>query len=145
MKGGHTISEEETKAIIDRWWDEVWIKKNLAIADELLADNVVLHNFGVVVEGREAWRQSMTPFFTGFPDLNIPIEFTVAEGDKIAVRWTATGTHTGDFRGIAPTGKRINIAGVAIARVAGGKIVEMWSQPDTLGLLQQLGVILTAK
>jgi len=135
------MSVEETKDILDRWWDEVWIKKNLAIADELLVDNVVLHNFGVVVEGREAWKQSMTPFFIGFPDLNIPIEFTVTEGDKIAVRWTATGTHTGDFRGIAPTGKRVSFAGVAIARVVGGKIVEMWSQPDTLGLLQQLGVI----
>ena len=119
------MSVEEIKAILDRWWDEVWIKKNLTIADELLADNVVLHNFGVVVEGREDWKQTMTPFFTGFPDLNIPIEFTVAEGDKIVVRWTATGTHTGDFRGIAPTGKRISIAGVAIARVTGGKIVEM--------------------
>jgi predicted ester cyclase len=107
----------------------------------LLADNVVLHNFGAVVEGREAWKQTMTPFFTGFPDLDVPIEFTVAEGDKIAVRWRATGMHTGDFRAIAPTGKRISIAGVAVARVAGGKIVEIWSQPDTLGLLQQLGVI----
>ena len=83
------MSVEEIKAILDRWWDEIWVKKNLSIADELLADNVVLHNFGVVVEGREAWKQTMTPFFTGFPDLDIPIEFTVAEGDKIAVRWTA--------------------------------------------------------
>ena len=135
------MSVEEMKTILDRWWDEIWIKKNLSIADDLLADNVVLHNFGVVLEGREAWKETMTPFFTGFPDLDMPIEFTVAEGDKIAVRWTATGTHTGDFRGIAPTGKQINIAGVAVARIAEGKIVEIWSQPDTLGLLQQLGVI----
>ncbi len=137
------MSVEETKAIVEHFWDEVWNKKNFAIGDELLPDNVIVHNFGAVVEGREAWRQSMTPFVTGFPDLKLTVEFTITEEDKVAVRWTATGTHNGDFRGIAPTGKQINIAGVAIYRVAGGKIVEVWSQPDTLGLLQQLGVIPT--
>jgi len=138
------MSAEETKAIVERFWDEVWNKKNLAIGDELLPDNVVLHNFGAVVEGREAWKRSMTPFFTGFPDLDITLEFTITEEDKVAVRWTATGTHNGDFRGIAPTGKRVRISGVAIYRVAGGKIVEGWSQPDTLGLLQQIGAIPSA-
>ncbi len=137
------MSAEETKAIVERFWDEIWNKKNLKIVDELLLDNVVIHNFGAVVEGREAWRQSFTPFFTAFPDLKFTVELTIIEGDRMAVRWAATGTHTGDFRGIAPTGKQINIAGVAIYRVAEGKIVEGWSQPDTLGLLQQIGAIPT--
>ncbi len=137
------MSAEETKAIVERFWEEVWNKKNLKIVDELLPDNVVIHNFGAVVEGREAWRQSFTPFFTAFPDLKLTVELTIIEGDRMAVRWAATGTHTGDFRGIAPTGKQINIAGVAIYRVAEGKIVEGWSQPDTLGLLQQIGAIPT--
>ncbi len=137
------MSAEETKAIVERFWDEIWNKKNLKIVDELLLDNVVIHNFGAVVEGREAWRQSFTPFFTAFPDLKFTVELTIIEGDRMAVRWAATGTHTGDFRGIAPTGKQINIAGVAIYRVAEGKIVERWSQPDTLGLLQQIGAIPT--
>ena len=135
------MSAEETKAVVDRFWDEVWNKRNFDIGDELLPDNVVVHNFGVVVEGREAWRQTMTPFFAGFPDLKLTVDFTITEDDKVAVRWTATGTHNGDFRGIPPTGKPIKIAGVAIYRVAGGRIVEGWSQPDTLGLLQQIGVI----
>ena len=137
------MSAEETKAIVERFWEEVWNKKNLKIVDELLPDNIVIHNFGAVVEGREAWRQSFTPFFTAFPDLKFTVELTIIEGDRMAVRWAATGTHTGDFRGIAPTGKQINIAGVAIYRVAEGKIVEGWSQPDTLGLLQQIGAIPT--
>ncbi len=137
------MSAEETKAIVERFWEEVWNKKNLKIVDELLPDNIVIHNFGAVVEGREAWRQSFTPFFTAFPDLKLTVELTIIEGDRMAVRWAATGTHTGDFRGIAPTGKQINIAGVAIYRVAEGKIVEGWSQPDTLGLLQQIGAIPT--
>ena len=135
------MSAEEAKAIVDRFWDEVWNKKNLGIADELLADDVIVHNFATVVQGREAWRQSFAPFFTGFPDLTFTVEFTVSQGDRTVVRWMATGTHTGDFRNIAPTGKQIRIAGVAIYRVEGGKIVEGWSQPDTLGLIQQLGVL----
>ena len=137
------MSAEETKAIVERFWEEIWNKKNLKIVDELLHESVVIHNFGAVVEGREAWRQSFTPFFTAFPDLKFTVELTIIEGDRMAVRWAATGTHTGDFRGIAPTGKQINIAGVAIYRVAEGKIGEGWSQPDTLGLLQQIGAIPT--
>jgi steroid delta-isomerase-like uncharacterized protein len=135
------MSMEETKAIVERFWDEVWNKKNLAIVDELLPDNVIIHNFGAVVEGREAWKQSFTPFFAGFPDIKLTVEFPVTEGDKMVLRWTATGTHNGEFRGIPPTGKPVRIAGVAIYRVAEGKIVEGWSQPDTLGLLQQIGAI----
>ena len=137
------MSAEDTKAIVDRFWDEVWNKKNLTIADDLLPDNVILHNFDVVVEGRDAWRQTMTPFFIGFPDLSFTVEFTICEGDKVAVRYSVTGTHKGDFRGIAPTDKSIKISGVAIYRVTQGKIVEVWSQPDKLGLLQQIGAIPT--
>ena len=135
------MSTEENKDIVDRFWDEVWNKRNFDIADELLPDNVIVHNFGTVIEGREAWRQTMIPFFTGFPDLNLTVEFTITEEDKVAIRWTAAGTHNGEFRGIPPSGKPIKIAGVALYRVAGSKIVEGWSQPDTLGLLQQIGVI----
>jgi steroid delta-isomerase-like uncharacterized protein len=133
---------EEAQAVVERFWDEVWNKRNFAIGDELLPDNVIVHNFGAVVEGREGWRRSMEPFFTGFPDLRFTVEFRVAEGDKVAMRWTATGTHTGVFRGIAPTGKPINIAGAAIYRVSDGQIVEGWSHPDTLGLMLQIGATL---
>ncbi len=132
---------EHNRAIVERFLDEVWNKKNIAIADELLPDEVILHNFGAVAKGREAWRQTMGAFFKGFPDLTLTVEFTLADGDKVAARWTLTGTHTDDFRGIAATGKAVEIAGVAIGRVDGGRIVEIWSQPDTLGLLQQIGAI----
>ncbi len=132
----------DARAVVERFWDEVWNKHNFAIGDELLADNVVVHNFGAVVQGREAWRRTMEPFFAGFPDLRFTVEFTMAEGDKVVIRWAATGTHTGVFRGIAPTGRQVNFAGAAIYRVSEGHIVEGWSHPDTLGLLQQIGVSL---
>ena len=78
---------------------------------------------------------------TAFPDLNVKVEDQLAEGDKVATRWTTTGTHQGEFAGIPPTGKQGGVTGTTIARVVGGKIVEERSNWDTLGLLQQLGVI----
>ena len=135
------MSVEETRAVVDRFWDEVWNKRNFAIGDKLLTDDVVINNFNVISQGREAQRQSTPPFFSGFPDLTVNIEFTITEEDKVAVRWTAKGIHNDEFQGIPPTGKPINIAVVAIYRVDGGKIIEGWSQPDALGLMQQIGVI----
>ncbi len=133
------MSAEETRAVVERFWDETWNKKNLAVVDEMLPEDVVIHNFGAIVQGREAWRQSFGPFFTGFPDLRFASEFMIIEEDKAAVRWVARGTHTGVFRGMAPTGKEISMAGMAAYRVEDGKIVEGWSHPDTLGLMLQLG------
>ena len=69
----------------------------------------------------------------------------VAEGDKVAYRWTLTGTHKGEFEGIPPTNKKVTVWAISISRIAGGKIVEDWSRVDTLGLMQQLGVVPTPK
>jgi predicted ester cyclase len=78
---------------------------------------------------------------TTFPDLHFTIENMIAEGDFVAVRHTARGTHQGNFRGIPPAGKQVIVTGVIIDRVANGKIIEEWGNQDWLGLLQQLGVI----
>jgi predicted ester cyclase len=76
----------------------------------------------------------------GFPDLNITAEKLVADDDKVAIAYTITGTHQGDFFGIAPTGRKISARGVQIARFENGKLVERWASSDQLGILQQLGV-----
>ena len=76
-----------------------------------------------------------------FPDARVTVEDQVAEGDKVVSRWTATGTHTGDLMGTAPTGRSIEIPGITISRFSGGKIAEDWYQSDDLGMMQQLGVI----
>ena len=86
-------------------------------------------------------KQLVSEYQTGFPDLEVMVEFSVAEDDKVAIRWAAIGTQSGSFKGIASTGKRISIAGAANYRILGSKIIEMWSQPDTLGLIKQIGVI----
>jgi steroid delta-isomerase-like uncharacterized protein len=78
---------------------------------------------------------------TAFPDLDRQIEDLVAEGDRVVARWTAKGTHLGDFNGMPPTGKFATSSGITIFRIADGKIVEEWSENDLLGLLTQLGAI----
>jgi steroid delta-isomerase-like uncharacterized protein len=81
--------------------------------------------------------------YTASADLRHTIEDMVAEGDKVATRMTSRGTHTGDFRGIAPTGKQFTVTGMDLFRIADGKIAEQWTNLDTLGVLQQLGVLPT--
>ena len=135
------MGTEQAKALVERFFDEAWVKHNNNIWDELPED-VVFWNFGTKIEGRESWLQAFVrPLTEGFPDLRLEPEFTVAENNKVVVRWHGTGTHTGEFRGVAPTGKLINIVGVAIYRVEEDKIVECWSQVDTLTLLTQIGAI----
>jgi predicted ester cyclase len=80
-------------------------------------------------------------YLTAFPDLHLTIEDLIAEGDKVVDRQTARGTHQGTFMGIPPTGKQITVTAMNISRIVGGKIVEHWVELDTLGMLQQLGVV----
>lgn len=79
-----------------------------------------------------------SPWLVCFPDIQIVTEDMVAEGDKVASRWTDHGTHLGEYQGIAPTGRRVSVAGISIDRIENGKVVESWLQWDEMGLLQQL-------
>jgi predicted ester cyclase len=80
-------------------------------------------------------------FRTGFPDFRDTVDLQLAEGDLVATRATSSGTHTGPFQGIAPTGKRLSWTGIVIDRVQDGRIVESWGNWDMMGLLQQLGAV----
>ncbi len=140
------MSTEENKALIRRIAEEIFNKKNLALADELVDTNYVFHAPGGQEEkGRERFKQMQPKLFTTFPDIRLTIEDMVAEGDKLAYRYTLRGTHKGDFMGIAPTGKQFELSGIAIGRVIGGKIVEEWDSSDMLGMMQQLGVSVIPK
>ena len=86
-------------------------------------------------------RQYSEVMLTAFPDLERRIDDLVAEGDKVVARWSAAGTHTGDFQGIPPSGNTATSSGITIFRIADGRIVEEWSESDSLGLLQQVGAI----
>ena len=86
-------------------------------------------------------RSGLRSLLAAFPDLHITVEDQIAEGDEVALRYRGEGTHRGEWRGIAPTGKRIRYTDILIQRFEGDKIAEFWAQPDLLGLLQQLGAI----
>jgi steroid delta-isomerase-like uncharacterized protein len=134
---------ERNKAIERRLLDEVYSQGNLDIIDELVFTDFVGHGTAADGgdQGREAYKRFVIEMRTAFPDLRITVEDQVAEGDKVVTRWRARGTHTGPFQGIPPTGKRGEISGIIIDRIADGKVIECWSNTDDLGLLQQLGVV----
>lgn len=142
QKGTSSMSTEENKALAQRWIEEAWNKGDLTIVEELIAPNYVLHDPtrpGLI--GREGIKQSVAMFRTAFPDLHFTIEEQVAEGDMVVIRYTVQGTHQGPFMGIAATGKMGTLTGIDIYRIADGRIEEAWSNWDTLGMLQQMGVI----
>ena len=91
--------------------------------------------------GHEAFREEISGYRAAFPDVQYTIEEQLAEGDLVASRWTVRGTHKGELMGIPATGKKIELTGITIQRFEGGKIAEEWWNWDTLGLMQQLGVL----
>ncbi|MFQ5859851.1 MAG: ester cyclase, partial [Anaerolineae bacterium] len=131
---------EENKAVVRRLYDELWNQGNLAIVDELVAADFVDHNPDPgQPPGPEGWKQSATVSRAGFPDLQVTIEDMVAEGDRVTLRLKGSGTHTGEFAGIPPTGNQFSAGWVDVVRVEDGKIAERWGQFDALGFLTQLG------
>jgi len=142
QKGEQPMSENN-KVIVRRLLEELWNKGNLSLADELFAPNYEHHDASTPDFGRgpESEKKRATLYRTAFPDVRLTIEDIIAEGETVMTRWSCRGTHKGDLRGIAPTGKQINISGVTIARLANGKFAEGWVNWDALGLMQQLGVV----
>ena len=133
---------EENKAITRHAIEEVWNKHNLAAIDEIYAPDAVNHTLppGLPkgVEGNKAFTNM---FLSAFPDTKMTVEQQIAEGDKVATRWIAQGTHKGELMGIPATGKQVTVTGISIERIAGGRIVETWDEFDQMGMMQQLGVI----
>jgi len=132
----------DNKALVRRYVEEVLNRKNLAIIDELFAPTFVDHDSSMPeARGPAGVKRLAGMVHVSFPDLHFSVEDLVAEGDKVAYRYTVRGTHTGDFMGIAPTGKQFVATGIHIYRVADGKFQEEWENWDMLGVLRQLGVL----
>jgi steroid delta-isomerase-like uncharacterized protein len=129
--------------MVRRLFEEFWNKKNLKVVDEIIAPE--FHTFDPntpdMGNGPEAYKKHANIYMTAFPDNQLRIDDIVDGGDKVVVRWTATGTHRGDLRGIAPTNKRFEVTGTSIWHCANGKIVQEWLQWDALGLMRQLGAL----
>jgi steroid delta-isomerase-like uncharacterized protein len=122
------MSAEENQALVRRWYEEVWNAGRADLIDELVAEDFVLHHTSLPGRPvpREAYKQLLPLFRTAFPDFRITVEDMLAHGDRVAVRLRQTGTHRGEFRGIPPSGKRVDTTALAILRFAGGRIAEAW-------------------
>jgi steroid delta-isomerase-like uncharacterized protein len=139
------MSIDKNKALYRRWFEEVVTGGNLAVADELLAHNYILHFPGMPGPvDRAGHKQLVTMFRTAFPDWIETVDDVIAENDKVVVRVTGTGTHKADFQGIPATGRTVKAAGVGIGRMAQGRIAEAWGFYDAMGMMQQLGAIPSA-
>lgn len=134
------MSTEQQKAIIRRYHEEVWNKGNVKVVDELVAPDYIIHA-PLPTQNREALKQFVSMIHTAFPDWHETIEDLIAEGDKVVLRGTIRGTQKGDYMGIPATGKKIAMTAMHMFRVADGKVAEDWGEADSLGMMQQLGVI----
>lgn len=132
---------EENKIIARRHDEEVLSQGNLGLVDEIFARDFVRHAPSDEKHGPEAMKQFVSALRRAFPDLRVTVEDQIAEGDKVTIRWTALGTHKGEFQGMPPTGKQMTMTAMTLARIANGKIVEAWTERDTLGMLQQIGAV----
>ena len=137
------MSAEETKMIYRRYAEEIWNEGKDELIEELVSPDLEIHYTALPepIRGREGLRQFIAMFKSALPDLRFDLEELVAEGDKVGVTWTGTGTHKGDLMGIPPTGKQLRLQGMSWARVRDGKLEENRIFSDDLGLMQQLGVI----
>jgi steroid delta-isomerase-like uncharacterized protein len=130
---------EENKRIVRRWVEEMCGQQQLMVADEIFAPDLIDHNpVPDQQPGPAGQKQVLTELWAGFPDFHTDVDDIIAEGDRVVLRWTARGTHQGEYAGIPPTGRSIVYTGIDIVRLAGGQIVERWGLSDDAGLLQQL-------
>ena len=140
----HAGTESENKALIRRWFDEVWNQGRQDLIDQFRSPDATAVGLGegdAKVQGPAAFKAFYSQMRFSLPDLRVKIEDILAEEDKVAVRLAISGTHTGEGFGVPPTGRRVQITGMAIIRFAGGKIVEAWNNLDYLKLLTQIGAI----
>jgi steroid delta-isomerase-like uncharacterized protein len=140
--GKEKSMSEANKALIRRFYEEVWNKGNLDAAYDIFAEDYVRHDLrpGDAPAGPEGQKLVAGMFRAAFPDVHLSVEFMVAEADMVVARWMMRGTHQGAWGGISATGKRLSFAGVNIFRITEGKVAEIWNHRDDLGLMEQLGV-----
>ena len=132
----------QNKLILRRFFEELFNQGNLAAADEIVDANYLNHNAAPgETPGRAGLTQFITYLHSAFRDLNFTIEDQVAEGDKVVTRVTLRGTHQGETEEFGPpTGRQVELKGITISRIEGGKIVEDWDAYDNLSAMQQLGL-----
>ena len=136
---------EENRALLHRWFEEVWNKGQAEAIDELFAEDGIAHGLadvtGAPLRGPAAFREFHKNFRSAFPDIVVAVEDTIAEGDKVAARCSVRAVHMGDGLGFAATQRPMEITGMSIVRIKDGKIVEAWNNFDFMSMFRQLGTL----
>jgi steroid delta-isomerase-like uncharacterized protein len=135
---------EYNKAIAIRWFEEVWNQGRDSAIEEMLAPNAVAHGLGdseLDVHGPEEFKPFVANLRGSIPDLHIRLDDLISENDRVAIRLTLEGTHTGNGLGVPPTCNRVRIQGIVIVTIVDGRIGEGWNSYDQLGLLRQIGAL----
>src|SRR5262245_52342114 len=128
------------KALVHRWFEDVWNNGQADVIDQLMAPHCVIHGLGPQTMGPAEFKSFYQAYREAFPDVRIHIDQTVGEDNLVAVCWTGTGTHRGDTLGFPATGRAVRFRGMTLARVADNQLIEGCNSFDQLGMLQQLGV-----
>ena len=135
---------EKNKALIRRWFEEVWNQGRSDVIDDLLAEDAVIHGLvdgaGNPVNGLDGFHDFHTQFRGAFPDLIVSVDDTIAEGDMVVARCSVRGRHMGNHLGFAATNAPVQFDGVAITRIENGKIAEAWNHFDFAQMNRQLGL-----
>ena len=132
----------DNKALVRRWFEEVWNNGRVEAIDELMGPRCVVHGLGPgTMDGPAGFKPFHASYRDAFPDVTLTIDDIVGEGSIVAARWSGTGTHRGNGLGLPATDRAIRFTGMTFARVENGKIVEGWNNFDQLGMFQQLGAI----
>lgn len=129
---------ESERGLGRRWFEQVWNQGRREAIAEMMAPDAVLHDGEMVTVGRSAFYSFFDRMMATFSEMHVNVEDTIAEGDKLCVRWECTGRHTGDGFGVAPTGETFHVTGISIMRLAGTMFVEGWQNWDMLGLMEQI-------
>ena len=136
------MSTQENKTIARRFI-QIWGKGNLDIIDELAAPSLSVQYPAMpqVIRGSKTFRQVMESFRSAFPDADLQSEEEMAEGDKVVLRWSFSGTHQGSLLGIPATGKKVKWTGITIYQIVDGKVMEERGEEDFLGFFRQIGLV----
>jgi steroid delta-isomerase-like uncharacterized protein len=138
------MSAEDNKVTMRRLYEEVINTGDHDRAEEFIAPDMYDHDPSLpenLRHGTEGFKYFFSMAREAFPDLQFTIEDMIAEGEKVVTRFTLRGTQEGEFLGMAPTGKRVEVTGIDITRFSDGKMVEHWANTDDLGMMQQLGAV----
>lgn len=133
----------DNKSIVRRLYEEVWNKRNLEVAKELIAPSHAVQLFDAADSGvgPEAYARNVVQFVRAFPDLKFTVIDMVAENEKVVALWNISGTHKGEFRGIPATGRKVSVDGITINQLSAGKIMDSYVSLDMWSMMRQLGAI----